>query len=138
MIHHIYIYIYIWFGLQKNMSFCVLCIIRIYPVDIYPICYHTHMCGYRAVCPRLNNFVRTLKRCFLFKHRFSSCNDLIYNSVILINNLRVFVDDVFSYLSLFVLTYIPPIWYVRNWKDHVSPKNQLYWDFTLNVMVCRT
>ena len=135
---YIYIYVIILFGFQNPTSLCVFRIIRLFVADIYPRCYHTHTQGYRSICPHLKNFVRTLKQCLVFQCLVDSYHDLISNSIIVFDACIFIADCVFSYLCLFMLTYIPPILYVRNWKDHVLSEDHMSWDFTLNRMVRMT
>ena len=86
--------------------------------------------------PCLNDFIQTLKRCFLFISLVSSEHVFISNSVIMINHCGVFANYVFFYLCLFPLTYLSPIGYMINGQDHVLPQNELSQNFLFSPVVC--
>ena len=67
------------------------------------------------VRPHLNDFIRTLKRSFIFISLISSNQEFTFNVVILIDSCGVFVNYVFLYVRLFPLTYVYHIRYMIDW-----------------------
>ena len=120
--------------IQRGIYLCVTCIyagilyIFIFPVEdrftIRSCWYKAEHCGYLfSLWPLL--FVRWRYRLstfeffntifewgFIFIHWLSSDHDFISHSIIMANSSSVLTDDVFIFLRLFTLTYVPPIRYV--------------------------
>ena len=143
-----YLYIYIYTRIYVRMldfldcettsSFSIFLFVRINVTDIYPLCNRTHSQGHCSVCPCLDNSVRIYKWCFIIIYCFIYQQDLISNSRIVLDLIKVFVDDVFFYLRFLALTYISPICHIFVWENHVSAKHQLDWILVVNYMIRRS
>ena len=101
--------------------------IRFYAACVYSGCDRASLYSNSSVCPRLNDFIRTLKWCFVFISLVSSNHGFIFNVVIVINSCGV-VNYVFSNLCL-SLTYVSQILYMIDWEYHVSPQKLIGPDF---------
>ena len=108
-VNNVYIYI----------SLYLHTIIRFYSEYIYSGCDCAPSYSNGSVCPRLNYFIRTLKRCSVFISLFFSDQEFISNAEILIDLCGVFAIYGFFYMRLFPLTYVSAIRYMIYLEDHV-------------------
>ena len=105
--------------------------------NVYSVFYCSCSHSYGSIFPRLKHFIRTFKRCFVFKICVLSYHDSISNSVIIGDSSRVFVGYIYFQLRLFTLTYVFPIHYLIYWEDHILAKHQLARIFSFGLVVCR-
>ena len=126
----VYEYIYVFASLtilecEMNLYFKFFPFVRLNVADDYPCCNHTHSQDYCSSCPHLNMIEQANKWGFIFICCFISQQDLISNSMIILDLIRVFADNAFLYLRLLAMMCISPIRYMFDWKNHVSAKYQL-------------
>ena len=100
--------------LYRFISIYFRTVIRFYAEYIYSGCDSVRVYSNSFIRPHLNDFIWTLKRCFVFISLFSSDQDFISNVLIVINYCGVFTKYVFFNLFFF-LTHVSPICFMIDW-----------------------
>ena len=86
-----------------TLSSFVFLVVRLNTAYIYPLCNWTHHWGYCYIFSHLEDFVRTFIWGFVFICCFIYQKYLISNSMIVLDYIRVFPDEIFSICSFLCL-----------------------------------